>query len=595
MRNMADRPSTERERTVKAAVPNRSLLLAATDATKSNWKIVCFLATSIACSIGYVAYVIVYGVNVVFWDSWAWTQFVVPRGTTLGALWAQHNEARTFFPDLLALIVIHLTSWDDRALMLVSALLMIGCLGIIVSALWSEIRSAPLRWLPVPFLVLTLAQYENTLWSFQVAWPFALFFLLGSLRLLLKETLPVLRLCGAILLGVVASYSLFQGLLVWPAGLILLLSAGSRKRWVVFWIAAAGATTAGYFVGFNFAATSTLPLSTVFHHVGSGVRGLLIATGSVIPNVGLGSGTIASPLLTEIFGALLILCGIAAVVAWVAVGRPADARAFCVALIVVTLLFELLLVPGRLATDPIYGTSSRYDTFSWPLLVGLYGYAAISVRSFQFSRLIPRVAHLALASIVVASIAVSSQVGITHGRLTRLVRLTSADVLANLPNAPPWIVGPYLNPPCVTVPQNCKDTRALAAALKKRQLNVFANSANIGELHRLGIVPGGQPTRVLPLPSALVDEVNASMASRHAWNVLSAVYWTTPSLQHQFRFDRLRLSHLLAWAVHSGEGVTRNDMVALQWTPPVSAGFFLKPYVREYSTWCSQEAAARSC
>ncbi len=595
MRRTSDHPSLEEEATVQVAAPSRSLLLAVTEAIRSNWKITCFLTTSIVCSLGYIAYVLVYGVNVVFWDSWAWTAFFLPRGTTLGALWAQHNEARTFFPNILALAVIHLTGWDDRALMLVSAFFMIGCLGIIGSALWSDIQRAPLRWLPIPFVVLTLAQYGNTLWSFQLAWPFALFFLLASLRLLLKEDLRLLRLFSAILLGVVASYSLFQGLLVWPAGMVLLLRGGVSRRWVVFWLVGASATTAGYFVGFNFAASSTLPLSTVLHNLVPGMRGLLIATGSVVPNVGLGSGAIASPFITEIFGALLILCGIGTIIAWAAVGRPSGGRAFCVALIAVTLLFELLLIPGRLATDPIYGTSSRYDTFSWPLLIGLYGYAAISAGTCHLNRLITRVAHLMLASIVVASIAISSQVGIANGQLTRLVRLTSADVLANLRDAPPWILGPYLNPPCVTVPESCKTTRIFATTLQRRRQNVFANSANIRELRRLGIVPGGKPTRLLPVPSALVHEVGASMASRHAWNVLSAVYWTTPSLQRHYRLNRIGLTGLFAWAIHSGEGVTRNDIVAFQWTPPVSAGFFLKPYVGEYSAWCAHDLAGRSC
>ena len=40
----------------------------------------------------------------------------------------------------------------------------------ILGVFWGEIRKAPLSWLPLPFLVLSLAEYQGSLWAFQFAW-----------------------------------------------------------------------------------------------------------------------------------------------------------------------------------------------------------------------------------------------------------------------------------------------------------------------------------------------------------------------------------------------------------------------------------------
>jgi len=545
----------------------------------------------VACAVGYIGYVLAYGVSVAFWDSVAWTNLTSPKGLTLGTLWAQHNESRTFFPNILAYVVINITSWNDVALMLISATLMVGALGVIISGLWREIRMAPLRWIPLPFVVLTLAQYENTLWSFQIAWPFTLFFLLASLRLLLKEELSIGRLSGAVLLGVIASYSLLQGLLIWPAGLIVLLAKGTSRRWLAIWIPAAAVCTAVYFIGFDYSASTALPASYVLHHLVPEIRGLLIATGSVIP-LGAAFTSITSPLVTEAFGAFLLVCGAVTLIAWIRAGRPSGARAFCVALIVTSVLFELLLIPGRLAVSPDLGAASRYDTFSWPLLLGIYGYTAISARTDRYTTRFVRSAHSALIVVVIAEIFVASMVGIAQGQVTRTVRLTSVDVLANWRTAPLYILAPYLVPPCLTVPIYCKDLRGAAALLQHRHMNIFADPNKVKELRRLGIVPGGEPTPLLPIPPALNRQINFSDSSRHAWIVLSAVYWTDPSLQRDYAPTRSKISKILRWAIASSNEITPRSAIAAAWSPPLSAGFFLLPYSDFYRSWAPFTARA---
>ena len=189
-----------------------------------------FAASLIVATAGYCFYIARYGVNVVFWDEWSWAPLLHASHLTINSFWVQHNEDRIFFPTILAAALINATNWNDFAFFYVSAAFMLITLLLIVRVFWDDILRSPGWWIPLPFVVLTLAQYQNTLWAFQIAWSVALVAVVGALVLLRHVRPSMLQMGLAIALGFVASYSSLQGLLVWPVGLVLLASRGQTRR-----------------------------------------------------------------------------------------------------------------------------------------------------------------------------------------------------------------------------------------------------------------------------------------------------------------------------------------------------------------------------
>jgi hypothetical protein len=551
----------------------------------SKWQLSVFLASVAACAVGYVGYIIAYGVNVVFWDSWRYEAFLLPGQPTLGSLWQQHNEDIFFFPNLIAIAVIHLTNWNDIALMLVSAVFMCGVLAVVTSTFWGDIKRAPLLWLPVPFVVLTLAQYQNTLWSFQVAWPLSLLCLLASVSLLCRPVPSTKRLVGAAVLGIVASYSLLQGLLVWPVGLIVLLAKGQRRRTQIIWCALGAVVTVGYFHAFSFEASGSEPLSYVFGHLHEAFVGGLIAAGSAVPTIDSGIAHVTSLRLAELLGALLLAMGGIVIATWFATGREGGSKAFCVALVIMSILFDVMLVPGRLVVSPTAGTTSRYDTFTWPLLLGIYGYTVIWIAGVERRKVGVRLGQAAVSVVVVAEIVVATIVGTQQGQVTQTVRRTAVDVLANWQTAPVELAAPYLLPPCATTPSFCTDLVAAAQVLQQRHMNIFDDPGQVQRLQTLGIVPGGEPTSLLPIPAALQSQVKASAVNQRAWSTLSAVYWSESALQAQYAPTDRGMTQILRWAIASGDEVTKQAIINAQWYPPVSGAYFLKQYGSIYRSW----------
>ena len=115
-------------------------------------------------------------------------------------------------------------------------------------------RSPSTPWLyywPVAIIMLSFVQVGNTLWGFQMAWYLVLLALAGALLLLDEPMLTWLSLTGAMTLAIVGSFSSLQGLLIWPAGLVLLYCRSRPRRFVIAWLAGGIVTGAVYFYQFR--------------------------------------------------------------------------------------------------------------------------------------------------------------------------------------------------------------------------------------------------------------------------------------------------------------------------------------------------------
>ncbi|HUY61864.1 MAG TPA: hypothetical protein VMW49_08300, partial [Candidatus Dormibacteraeota bacterium] len=234
----------------------------------------------------YAWFVWAYGVDTVFWDQWHIVRLLqLGAGGHLGwgALWAQHNQNRMLFPNLVMIGLAGVTHFNTRAEMAGSVV----CLGLAFAALARLALGhgdGP-RWalVPIAWLLFTLVQDLSALQGFQIAWYMILLaFLLALLALERADRAPG-WVAVAILAAVVASYSSLQGLLVWPAGLAYVLGRGTRAPARAAWIGAALLTTAGYGWGINVHATGGPSLGFTLLHPGGSAAYLLTLLGAMVP------------------------------------------------------------------------------------------------------------------------------------------------------------------------------------------------------------------------------------------------------------------------------------------------------------------------
>ena len=133
-----------------------------------------------------LVFIVSYGVNCVYMDQWE----IVPlfdklhTGTlSFNDLIAQHNEHRPLLPRLAMLGMGSLTHYNTIAEMYLSwALMCLVCLILfkLFTSSFGFSKISMARFIPVPWLVFSLKQYENMLWGFElVHFMVILFFLLA--------------------------------------------------------------------------------------------------------------------------------------------------------------------------------------------------------------------------------------------------------------------------------------------------------------------------------------------------------------------------------------------------------------------------------
>ena len=169
------------------------------------------------------------------WDEWQIFDYFA-RGNTwsLAWLWAQHNEHRIFVPKIFYLIEIEF--FRGTQVFLLTSIWLIQLLQVILLSISLRVlgglRGAPWRTGAglIAFCIFCPTQYENLVWGFQVQFvlPAAMLTLsLLSLLLFWRDgsqrnwLLPV-----SIAAATVATFSLANGMLLWP----LLLSAALLLR-----------------------------------------------------------------------------------------------------------------------------------------------------------------------------------------------------------------------------------------------------------------------------------------------------------------------------------------------------------------------------
>ncbi len=353
--------------------------------TKENMLGLLGIAGFVLPVVAYLAFVHRYSVNVIIADQWS---DVALAGKALSGhlswsdLWAQHNENRIFFPNLIVLALTYATHLNIRIEEYLSALLLVAS---VVGIIWTHRRrspTTPLIWYcPLTVLMFSWVQFENTLWGFQIAWYVVLICLVGTLAALDRDDLTGLALALAAVIAVVGSFSSLQGLLIWPAAFVLLLYR--RQRWMVLvaWAIAALLSTALYLYHLDSGPLGTYRINPLLHPL-IAVKLFVFSLGNVagrpLPVAILVAPEHDHPLLGSAspwiiaFGVVIFIVAVLAVVSTGVRQTRTAAAPLGVSFILFAFGFDGLTSIGR----GLYGYSavsaSHYTTYNLLALVGAY-------------------------------------------------------------------------------------------------------------------------------------------------------------------------------------------------------------------------------
>ena len=320
----------------------------------------------------YLALLQHYQVNAIVGDQWDDVQVI--RQSYLhfpdwSSLWSQHSDNRILFPNLIVIALAHTVAFNIEVEQYLSALMLFAATTLFI---WAHQRRSPgtplLYYCPFVFLTLTLAQWGNTLWGFQMAWFLVMLALSASIVLLDRPLLSLPVFVAAICVAVVGSFSSLQGLLIWPVGIVLLYHRRRRLSFFMAWLVAMVVTTVVYF--YNFSTSTTFDLRLFFLVPTGFVKFFCFALGDIV-NVPEAAGQPPNAAVMT-FGVVLFVVALLALVKFGVARDERGAAPVGVALIVFGLLFDALITQGRSYEGYVGASQSRYTTYDLLVLGGIY-------------------------------------------------------------------------------------------------------------------------------------------------------------------------------------------------------------------------------
>jgi hypothetical protein len=184
----------------------------------------------------------IYGVNVPYWDEWQNSVLPYVRGDLLalrfGRFWQLTNEHRNFIPQILGLIIAHLTALNMKALLYFNLLLIILMLAA-VYAIFRRTTTAPRPYLILPpfsFLIFSMMYWPRWIDPRPRQVYIAILGLLGAIWIISSGKKDWKTIIIAAALCYLSSLSFFTGNITWIviAGMMLLLGY-KEKRYYIAW------------------------------------------------------------------------------------------------------------------------------------------------------------------------------------------------------------------------------------------------------------------------------------------------------------------------------------------------------------------------
>jgi hypothetical protein len=446
-----------------------------------------------------------FAVNMIYWDQFTDVNVIrhAHSGTlSFGLLWAQHNENRVFFPNLVVLALAYTTHFNIVVEDYLSLVLWCSAIGLIVAA--HKRRSPGMPWIyycPLVIVLLSFTPVSATLFGYQMSWFLTLLGLGGALFLLDRPTLSRWVLAGAIIAAVVGSFSSLEGLFIWPAGLVLLYLRRRTKAAMAFWIIGAVVTGVVYFVNYNFA-SAVGSGSYVLSHPWVDLAFFFSSIGNVV-STDFPTGPNALNYHVLVLGIIVFAIAIWALIQGVRANRSGGSP-IGVALICFGLLFVVFVTKGRTEFG-LSSTGSRYSMFELMVWAGAYlsllgssmprfgqsgsGWAiyhrywpgarsrstsevGVSGRpSMALQQAVTTVALIALVGLMVIQVVSGDEESLPNARAWRAEGLTIANVMVNIDKAPDALVESELGQYPVAF------LRQMTGFARSEHLSVFATNA----------------------------------------------------------------------------------------------------------------------
>ena len=323
-------------------------------------------------------FVATFSVNVPYWDEWELVDIFEKVSTgkaSFGDFFAQHNEHRIVFPELIMVFFAFISKWNIGYEVYFSFFLAIITFFALykLSSLKVEnelSNSVVLTNILTCFLIFSLVQYENWLWGFQLAWLLINTCLAIAVLLIALSNNSPKRFYFAAIPCFIASFSLAHGLLTWLAVIpsIASLKGSSRQRRIriLIWILLFAGTCAIYLIGYQKPTSHPSPFFFLRKPLVAGKYFFTL----------LGNPLVNKPIATPIIGLIifLIFCFLTflfikksqpkflldvEVVSWISIGSFA-------------LLFAAMTTVGRAGFGVEQAmSSSRYTTSSLLLIISI--------------------------------------------------------------------------------------------------------------------------------------------------------------------------------------------------------------------------------
>ncbi|MCK8494413.1 hypothetical protein M0L20_21270 [Spirosoma sp. RP8] len=204
-------------------------------------------------------------------------------GESVAALLRPNNEHRVVYARLVVLAHYYLTGGINFAnLMLWANVGLVLIFYLLYRALRSQERlsqSALIGLLPVPLLLFTAQSYIMTFTAIFSLQYLAIISLVTLTLFVLAINRP-LYVGIALALGLLSTFSMGNGLLLWPAGVGMLVL---QRRWqaLAIWIIAGGLSVYLYFLGYPVQQGNDAGFAYVLQHPLQTIAGFLIFSGSV--------------------------------------------------------------------------------------------------------------------------------------------------------------------------------------------------------------------------------------------------------------------------------------------------------------------------
>jgi ABC-2 type transport system permease protein len=406
----------------------------------------------------YLAYVAHYAVDIPSSDDWNMVQLAseaIHHQLGFSRLWWQYGNTRLFTGNVLFAAAGRVDHLNEKHIILLAAAVYIAAFVFLLLLLRSYLQRA-LTFLPVLMLGVvwfSVADVENSLWSFQVAWYLVVFFFVAMVYFLSNRRKHLNILFAlSIVVAVLASITEVQGFAVWAVGLICIAWASPWGRRTYYeagiWGSAGLVTAAMYFHNFRLGDSAKVCVIE-----GGTAEGCSLSHGLSHPvELARFLAVLAGNVFTTVQGSHVLRHELLGAVIWIAAGfvvvqsireRRLGISPLPVLLITFALQFDLMLALSRLGQGAIGAGKNWYTMPNFILLSGIVVYASRHIPDLRRARepgkrrgWLSEVAFGILIAFLVVQVAVSTNFGISYGRAHRARNVLTAQVIVALPLIP---------------------------------------------------------------------------------------------------------------------------------------------------------------